>query len=58
MRFFFSLPRFLVIIIDVVIGVVRIREIVANVVVDIGIGISESGFLTITVVPVSDNNIK
>ena len=62
MKFFFNLPHFLLIIINIVI----VCEIVTKIVINIKIGINKnsilninkSGFLTITIVLINDNNIK
>ena len=58
MRFFFSLPYFLVIIINVVIGVVGVCKIVIKIVIDIGIGVNKNSSLIITIISISNNNIK
>ena len=65
-RFFFSLLHFLIIIIDIIIGIIRICKIVTKVVINIRIdinkdnilNINKSGFLIIIIISVNDNNIK
>ena len=62
MRFFFSLPHFLIIIISVVI----VYKIIIKVIIDIRIGvnkndmlnINKNSFLAIIIVLINDNNIE
>ena len=66
MRFFFSLPHFLIIIINIVINIVRVYEVVIKVIINIKISINKddilninkNGFLIITIISVNNNNIK
>ena len=66
MKFFFNLLYFLVIIISIVIGVVKVYKIIIKVIINIEIDVNEnnilnvnkSNSLVITVISVSNNNIK
>ena len=62
MRFFFSLPYFLI----VIINVVKVYKIITKVIINIKMNINEnnilninkSSFLTIIIILISNNNIK
>ena len=58
MKFFFNLPHFLIIIINVVISIIKIYEIVIKIVINIRIGINKDSFLVTIIISVSNNDIK
>ena len=66
MRFFFSLPHFLIIIINVIISIIKVHKIIIKIIINVKIdinknnilNINKSSFLIITIVSVNNNNIK